>query len=162
MFLVCERWVEDGDRLLFWSKVLLTTIAALLLHPGWAAQPWITEGPKPLSLQAVLTLASCLQLTQTVCVLVILLFNAHLLPLFSCLFTRVHLLIDGSVEGQSITHGVKQCALTTMILPTTVDTALVIWCTYHKLACTKILQNFWFTIVSAGAIEYANCISAGK
>ena len=25
------------------------TIAALLSHPGWAAQPWVTEGPRPLS-----------------------------------------------------------------------------------------------------------------
>ena len=39
--------------------------------------------------------------------LVILLFNVHLLPLFFRLFTQVHLLIDGSVEGQYITfkHG---------------------------------------------------------
>ena len=41
MFLVCERWVGDGDRLLFWPKVLLT-IAALLPHLGWVAQPWVT------------------------------------------------------------------------------------------------------------------------
>ena len=32
--------------------------------------------------------------------LAILLFNTHLLPLFFCLFTQMHLLIDGSVEGQ--------------------------------------------------------------
>ena len=42
MFLVCERWVGDGDRL---PHIL--TIAALLSHLGWAAQPWVTEGPKP-------------------------------------------------------------------------------------------------------------------
>ena len=30
----------------YWPKVLLT-IAALLSHFGWAAQPWVTEGPKP-------------------------------------------------------------------------------------------------------------------
>ena len=30
--------------------------------------------------------------------------HVHLLPLFFRLFTRVHLLIDGSVEGQYITH----------------------------------------------------------
>ena len=35
--------------------------------------------------------------------LVILLFNALLLLLFFCLFTQVHLLIDGSVEGQYMT-----------------------------------------------------------
>ena len=60
-------------------------------------------GHKAPSLQAVLTLTSCLQLTQTVCALVILLFNVYLLPLFFRLFTQVHLLIDGSVEGQYIT-----------------------------------------------------------
>ena len=37
--------------------------------------------------------------------LVILLFNAYQLPLFFRLFTQVHLLIDGSVEGQYIIHG---------------------------------------------------------
>ena len=35
-----------GQTATYWPKVLLT-IAALLLHPGWAAQPWVTEGPKP-------------------------------------------------------------------------------------------------------------------
>ena len=52
MFLVCERRVGDGDRLLFWPKVLLATIAALLPHlwPG-VAQLWVTDGPKALSLQ---------------------------------------------------------------------------------------------------------------
>ena len=36
--------------------------------------------------------------------LVILFSNVHLLPLFFPLFTQVHLLIDGSVEGQYITQ----------------------------------------------------------
>ena len=62
-------------------------------------------GPKALCLPLALTSASCLQLIQVVCVLVILLFNVHLLPLFFCLFTQVHLLIDGSVEGQYVTVG---------------------------------------------------------
>ena len=47
MFLVCEGWAGDGDRLLFWPKVLLSTIAAFLPHLGLVAQPWVTEGPKP-------------------------------------------------------------------------------------------------------------------
>ena len=46
MSVVCERWAGDGDRLLYWLKVLLT-IAALLPHLVWVAQPWVTEGPKP-------------------------------------------------------------------------------------------------------------------
>ena len=45
MLVECERWVKDGDRLLFWPKVLLT-IAALLPHLGWVARPWVIEGPK--------------------------------------------------------------------------------------------------------------------
>ena len=85
-----------------------STIAALLSHLGWVAQPWVTEGCKPLVCKLILTLASYLQLTQTVCALVILLFNAHLLPLFFCLFTQVHLLIDGSVKGQYITITLSQ------------------------------------------------------
>ena len=32
----------------YWPQVLLT-IAALLSHTGWAAQPWVTEGSSPLS-----------------------------------------------------------------------------------------------------------------
>ena len=59
--------------------------------------------PKALCLSLTLNSASCLQLTQAVCALVILLLNMHLLPLFFLLFTQVHLLIDGSVEGQYIT-----------------------------------------------------------
>ena len=30
----------------YWPQVLLT-IEALLSHSSWAAQPWVTEGPKP-------------------------------------------------------------------------------------------------------------------
>ena len=45
-----------------------------------------------------------LQLTQAVCVLVIFLFDIHLLPLFLRLFTQMHLLIDCSVEGQYVTY----------------------------------------------------------
>ena len=98
MLVACERWVGDRDRLLFWPKVLLETIAALLPHLGWSCS---TVAQSPLS-TAGLNSASCLQLTQAVYALVILLFNVHLLPLF--LFTQVHLLIDGSVEGQYIAH----------------------------------------------------------
>ena len=39
------RW---GQTATYWPQVLLT-IAALLSHSGWAAQPWVTEGPSPLS-----------------------------------------------------------------------------------------------------------------
>ena len=53
VFLVGERWVGDGDRLLFWPKVLLATIAALLFHLSWVAQPWVNCEPKTLCLQLV-------------------------------------------------------------------------------------------------------------
>ena len=59
-------------------------------------------GPKAPSLS--LNSASCIRLTQAVCVLVILLFNIHLLPLFFRLFTQLQLLIDGSVEGQYVIY----------------------------------------------------------
>ena len=36
-----------GQTATYWPQVLLT-IAALLSHSGWAAQPWVTEGPSPL------------------------------------------------------------------------------------------------------------------
>ena len=40
---VSWRW---GQTATYWPKVLLT-IAALLSHSDWVAQPWVTEGPKP-------------------------------------------------------------------------------------------------------------------
>ena len=85
------------------TQVLLATTAALLLHLGWVAQPWVNEGPKPsvcrwLSLRHLVS-----NWVKPSVHLVILLFNDHLLPLFFRLFTKMHLLIDGSVEGQYIT-----------------------------------------------------------
>ena len=94
---VCERWAGDGDRLLFWPKVLLT-IAELLPHLGWVAQPWVTEGCKSSVCKLILTLASCPPLTPSGSNRL-----GHLLPLFFRLFTQVHLLIDGSVEVQHVT-----------------------------------------------------------
>ena len=96
-----------GQTATYWPQVLLT-IAALLSHPGWVAQPWVTEGPKPsvcrwLSIRHLLSNWLQLQLTQAVCVLVMFLFDVNLLPLFFRLFTQVHHLIDGSVEGQYVT-----------------------------------------------------------
>ena len=78
-------------------------------HSSTSPSPWLGcstvghWGPKTLCLSLVLNSVSCLQLTPTLCVLVILLFITHLLPLFFRLFTQVHLLIDGSVEGQYVT-----------------------------------------------------------
>ena len=83
----CVREVSwrRGQTATYWPKVLLT-IAALRAQA--------------VCLELVLTpLASYIQLTQAVCVLVIFLFDAHRLRLL----TQVNLLIDSSVEGQYIT-----------------------------------------------------------
>ena len=103
MLVMCERWTGDRSTLLYWPQVLLATTVALLPHLGLVAQPWVNEGCKPSVCRLILMLASCLQLTQAICALVILLFNVHLLLVFFRLFTQVHLLIDGSGEGQHIT-----------------------------------------------------------
>ena len=83
-------------------------------HSSTSSLSWLgcsTEGhwgPKALSLQAdshagILTPTDSNRPRH----LVILLSHARLLPLFFRLFTQVHLLIDGSVEGQYITQVLK-------------------------------------------------------
>ena len=103
MFVEYERWAGDRDRLLYWPKFFLETIAALLPHLGCVAQPWVTEGPK----LSVCRWSSLWHLVsnwlEPFAHLVILLSNVHMLPLFFRLFTQAHLLTDGSVEGQYIT-----------------------------------------------------------
>ena len=86
----------------YWPKVLLT-IAALLSRPGWAAQPWVTEGRKPSVCKLILSLASCPKLIPTgtrtgtdssrLWHLVIFFFDVHLLPVSVCIcteFNHVH------------------------------------------------------------------------
>ena len=104
IFIVCERWVGDKDRLLywpkfFWPKQLFFLILSGLLNRG------SLKATKSSVCKLILTLASSPQLTRTVCALVILLFNVRPLLLFYHLLTQVHLMIDGSVEGQYITLG---------------------------------------------------------
>ena len=79
--------------------------AVLLSHLGWGCSTVGHWGPQALSLQAD-SHAGILSPTDSNRPghLVILLSHAHLLPLFFRLFTQVHLLIDGLVEGQYITH----------------------------------------------------------
>ena len=95
---VWERWAGDGNRLLYWpSSTSFSSWLGCSNLGHW--------GPKALCLPLALNSASCLQLTLTDSsrlALVILLFNDHLLPLFFRLFTQVHLLIDGSFEGQYV------------------------------------------------------------
>ena len=92
-----------------WGQTVILTQSSSFDHSSTSSSSWLGcstvghWGPKSLCLPLALHLASCLQLTQAVCVLVISLFNVHLLLLFFCLFTQVHLLIDGLVEGQYVT-----------------------------------------------------------
>ena len=92
-----------------WGQTVILTQSSSSDHSStsssscWGCSTVGHWGPKALCLPLVLNSASCPQLTQTVCALVILLFNTHLLPLFFRLFTKVHLLIDGLVESQYIT-----------------------------------------------------------
>ena len=100
MFLLCVRDELETDC--YFDPSSSSLIAALLPHLSGGCSTVGHWGPKALCLPLALTPASCLQLTQAACVLVILLFNIHLLPLFFRLFTLVRLLIDGSVEGQYV------------------------------------------------------------
>ena len=104
MLVVYERWAGDSRTDCYIDPKFFFD------HSSTSFSSWLGcsivghWGPKSLYLLLGLTsLASCLRLTQAVCALVISLFNVHLLPLFFRLFTQVHLLIDGSVEGQYIT-----------------------------------------------------------
>ena len=126
-----------GQTATYWPQVLLT-IAALLSHSGWAAQPWDTEGPRPPSgagsHSAVIlspTDSNCNYNSSCLCPGYIFVWRPpaawrichhhriqprpqvkvifrYLRPdapvsLFFRLFIQVHLLIDGSVEGQYVT-----------------------------------------------------------
>ena len=94
----------NKDGLPYWPKISSSTIAALLLHLGLRCSTvghWGPESPKSASWFSRWHLVSnCLKPSGH---LVILFSNVHLRPLFFHLFTQVHLLIDGSVEGQYIT-----------------------------------------------------------
>ena len=140
---VWEVSSRQGQTATYWPKVLLT-IAALLPHSGWAAQPWIIEGCKPSVCKLTLNLSSCPQLTPTangnrtdfpkpsvapgyiivspppascgrthlhriqprpqIKVIFWYLRPDATVSLFFRLFTQVHLLIDGLVEGQYVTR----------------------------------------------------------
>ena len=116
MLVVCERWVGDKDRLLFWPKVLLSTTAALLPHLGLVAQSWVTEGTKTSVAGSQFGILSPTDTNS----------NSNSLKKsvswwYFCLsstcfrlLTQVHLLIDGSVEGQYVTQSIsisKPCSI---------------------------------------------------
>ena len=94
-------WWQGQTAIL--TQVLLAIIAELLLDLGWSCSTVQTEGPKPsvyhwLSHQHLVSNGP-----EPSGHLVILSYIVHLLPLFFRLYTLVHFLIDGSVEGQYIT-----------------------------------------------------------
>ena len=64
MFLSCVRdeWRKGQTAIL--SQVLLLTIAALILHLGWVAQPGVAEGHNPQTASWLSLWPSCLQPTQ--------------------------------------------------------------------------------------------------
>ena len=86
------------------TQVILATIAALLPHLGRGCSTvghWGPQNPHSVSWFSLRHLVS--NWLEPSGHRVVLLSYVHLLPLFSRLFTQVHLLIDGSVEGQYIT-----------------------------------------------------------
>ena len=94
---------KRGQTATYRPKVLLT-IAALLSHLIWGCSTVGHWGPKALCLPLALTLVSCpqLELTQAVCGTW--LYNCLTSTCFRCSYLpQVHLLIDGSVEGQYVT-----------------------------------------------------------
>ena len=104
MFLVCERWVEtrmgcyfDPSSSCYHSSTSSSSWLELLnLGSRRAQSPPSAAG----SHFGILSPTNSNRPGH----LIILLSHTHLLPLFFRLFTQVHLLIDGSVEGQYITH----------------------------------------------------------
>ena len=104
---VWEVSSRRGQTATYWPQVLLT-IAAPLSHSGWAAQPWVIEGPKPSAAGSQFGILSPTGSNSNWNWL-----KPSVYWLYFCLaptgfrffrlFTQVHLLIDGSVEGQYVT-----------------------------------------------------------
>ena len=169
MLVVCERWAGDGDRLLYLHQS--SSDHSSSSFSSWLGCSTVGHwGPKALCLPLVLSSASCPHLIQAVCVLIILLFNVHMFPLFFRLFTQVHLLIDGSVEGQYVTvkdmkkveeHIVWNVGSITVYIRSIIGIFLVIYiyiyiyiCNFGKLKwkrhCCEVFTFFqkslWFSL----------------
>ena len=96
-------WRQGWTAIL--TQIHLSTIAARLLHLGWGCSTvghWRLQSPQSVSWFSLRHPVS--NWLEPPGHLVILFSNAHLLSLFFRLFTQVHLLTDGSVEGQYITQ----------------------------------------------------------
>ena len=100
----CCVWEMSGDRdwLLYWPKFFYWPLQHFfrILASGCSTKESLSDAA--LSLQAG-SLSFLFQLATAAGTLSIFFFNAHRLLLFFGLFTQVHLLIDGSIEGQYIT-----------------------------------------------------------
>ena len=96
------NWRQGQTAIL--TQVRLSTISALLPHLGLLHNRGSLRAQSPQSkswFSRWHPVSDWLKLSGH---LVILFSKVHLLPLFFHLFTQVHLLIDGSVEGQYITQ----------------------------------------------------------
>ena len=105
---VCCVWEMSGDKdgLLYWPKFFLD-------HSSTSSSSWLgclTVGHwelcSPQSASWFSRWYPVYNSHEPLGHLVILFSNVHLLPLFFRLFTQVHLLIDGSVEGQYIYNNI--------------------------------------------------------
>ena len=104
MFVVCERWTGDTNRLQYWPKFTSWPYQHFFLIFAWRCSTVGHWGPQsPQSASWFSRWHPVSNRFKPSGHLVILLSNIRLLPLFFRLFTQVHLLIDGSVEGQYIT-----------------------------------------------------------
>ena len=98
-----NEWREV--RIAILTQILLSTIAALLSHLGLGCSTGGHWGPhNPQSASWFSRWHPVSKWLEPPGHLVILYSNIHLLLLFFRLFTQVHLLIDGTVKGQYITH----------------------------------------------------------
>ena len=100
MFLVCEKRVETRTDCYLTQQYFFLILARLLNRGSLRAQSTLSAAGSHFGILSSTD-------SNRPGHLVILLSNIHLLPLFFRLFTQVHLLIDGSVEGQYITYSLQ-------------------------------------------------------
>ena len=110
--LLCVRDEWRQWRTAILTQVLLLTIAVLLLYLGWGCPTVGHWGPQRPQFESWFShWHSCLNWPTAASTLSIFFLNAILLLLSFSLFIQVHLLIDGSIEGQYITHGASCVSL---------------------------------------------------
>ena len=141
MLVVSERWVGERDRLLYWAKLFLD-------RSSTSSSSWLgcsTVGywglQSPLSASWFSRWHPVLDWLWPPGHLVRLFSIVHLLPLFFRFFTQVHLLIDGSVEGQYITQ------ITWLDISSSQHSQLLLLCrdfhlTFFRFPMWFYLENF--------------------